>query len=355
MTDSVSPELGQFERAGSSLPTWSLRLPETRTIESKEIDALMRARRRQLSSQMLTPPSSDTSSTTEGEDYAYSDTSSFFDDAPSVSVSATFDIAACLLPTPPDLALISSDGVIFHTHSAQLLSISSNDFNHLILPDQAPYARVDAIVCVPEPSAVLNIVLHTAYQISCEDHQYPLDTLIAAVDAMASYGLFPQVHLRPLIDRILALSPTQPLAVYALASRHDWFALAQPVSSHLLSLRLDSLTDELVRTVAAPYLSKLFLLHIARLGTLKTLLRAPPQLHPCTPECDFAQQKKLTTAWVLAAGYLAWDARADVSPGAIEGALASLGPRISCDLCKLSLEERIKDVIARWSFAQRTI
>ncbi len=215
---------------------------------------------------------------------------------------------------PTDLVLISSDGVVFHVHTGQLLGASTNDFNHLIFPNAARSSIVDTVACVPEPAAVLNIILHSVYEISCTHYHPPLATLIAAVDAMPPYGMSPKVHVQRLLFAIiLGLAPTQPLAVYALASRHDLLSLAQPVSSHLLSYALDSFTGELASTISARYLNKLFLLHVGRLATLKQLLLPAPQLHPCTPECDFGEQKKLARAWVLAAGYLAWEGRAGAS------------------------------------------
>ncbi|EIW62642.1 uncharacterized protein TRAVEDRAFT_34028 [Trametes versicolor FP-101664 SS1] len=287
-----------------------------------------------------------------------SDNDALFDGL-TISVSTTFNKTANLLPIPTDLALISSDGVFFYVHIEQILSVSTNNFNNLIPSHEARpsgievIAILDTVVCVPEPADVLNVVLHSVYKMSCTHYNPPLDTLIAAVNAMPSYGMSPQCHvLPPLFDLILGLAPTQPLAVYALASRHDLFSLAQPVSSHLLSFSLDAFTDDLARTIAGPYLTKLFLLHVGRLDTLKQLLLPAPQLHPCTPQCDFAEQKKLARAWALAAGYLAWDARADTSPGAIESALSSLTPRLSCELCKRTLAARIRDIIARWSSAQ---
>ncbi|KAL1944884.1 hypothetical protein VTO73DRAFT_2504 [Trametes versicolor] len=347
MGDSSFFELSNFNASGSSLGNWQI--PETHTAEPEEAVAAKRAYEQHLPTQ-----SSDLGSPSEGEDYA----NNTFHDAPldSVSVSTTFHAAANLLHTPTDLVLISSDDVVFHVHTAQLLGASTNDFNHLILPSSARSNIVDTVVCVPEPAASLNVLLHSVYELSCTHYNPPLGTLIAAVDAMPAYGMSPQRYvLPPLFDLILALAPTQPLAVYALASRHDLFALAQPVSSHLLSLPLDTFTDDLARTIAGRYLSKLFLLHIGRLDMLKQLLLPAPQLHPCTPECDFVEQKKLARAWALAAGYLAWEARADTTPGAIESALASLAPRLSCDACKRMLAARIRDIVARWSSAERTI
>ncbi|KAL1945781.1 hypothetical protein VTO73DRAFT_1783 [Trametes versicolor] len=353
MGDAFMPEPCDFPSSSSSyLADRSLLPPETSGEESEAIDVFMRGRQpeRHFVSPILTPLSSDIGSVSDCDPHA-SDNDALFDGL-TISVSTTFNKTANLLPIPTDLALISSDGVFFYVHIEQILSVSTNNFNNLIPSHEARPSGIEVVACVYEPATVLNVTLHAAYNMSCAHYKHSLNTLIAAVDAMPSYGMAPKVHVRPLFDLILSLAPTQPLNVYALASRHDLYSLAKPVSSHLLSFRLDTFTDELAATVAASYLSRLFLLHVTRLDALKRLLIPAPQLHPSTSECDFVEQKKLTTAWTLAAGCLAWEARADVSPSILAGALTSLAPHLSCDLCKQALAARIKDVIARWLAVQ---
>lgn len=82
---------------------------------------------------------------------------------------------------------------------------------------------------------------------------------------------------------------------------------------------------------------------------LKRLLYSPPHPHGPTPQCDFAEQKKITRAWALASSYLLWNARPDLSVGAIESALKPLGDAMSCGLCKEALEKRVKEVVVQWA------
>ena len=164
----------------------------------------------------------------------------------------------------------------------------------------------------PEPATVLNVVLHTAYGLSCATYQPTIDILAAAVDAMATYGLPPREHIAPstpLYALILAQAPINPVIAYALAASHDLYSLAVPISSHLLPYPLHTLTDELAEKIGPVYLKRLFFLHLGRLDALRRLLLPPPHPHPSTEDCDFADQKCLTRAWALASAYLAWDAR----------------------------------------------
>ena len=232
-----------------------------------------------------------------------------------VSVSTTFHPAATLLPIPPDIILLSSDGVFFYVHTTQVLSMSHNRFGGLVPPSPAKTKVVDElgpVIALPENATVLNVVLHVVYELSCAHYHPAIDTLIEAVDAMAHYGISPKQHIAPstpLYTLILSQAPMQPIVVYALAAAHDLYDLAVPVSSHLLSFALHSLTDELALRIGPLYMKRLFFLHLGRLDALKRLLLPPPHPHPPTSRCDFTEQKKLTRAWALASAYLAWDAR----------------------------------------------
>lgn len=96
-----------------------------------------------------------------------------------VSVSTTFHPGANLLPNPPDVILLSSDGVFFYVHSTQMLATSDNHFNGLVPPK--PHAtksnlkvrdELGPIIPLPDIASVLNIVLHIVYDLSCA-HYHP--------------------------------------------------------------------------------------------------------------------------------------------------------------------------------------
>ena len=233
----------------------------------------------------------------------------------SVSVSTTFHPRAALLPIPTDLVFLSADGVFFYVHTTQILALSTNHFDDLIPPKPSMSALCDnlgPVVPLPETASVLNIVFHAVYGISCAHYRPAVNTLIAAIDLMAKYGLPTWRYITPstpLYALVLGQAPVQPIAVYAVAAAHGLHDLALPVSSHLLSFALHTLTDDLAVRMGPVYLKRLFFMHLGRLDALKRLLRPTPHPHPPTPDCDFAEQKKLARAWTLASAALAWDAR----------------------------------------------
>ncbi|KIP07701.1 hypothetical protein PHLGIDRAFT_127472 [Phlebiopsis gigantea 11061_1 CR5-6] len=284
-------------------------------------------------------------------------------DEPTIlSVSTTFYPGAGLAPSLPDIVLLSSDTVFFYVHSPVLLRESSNRLNALLPPPEElasqPPDGVGPVVPLPEPSTTLNLVLHTMYGLSCLHYSPSSATLNAGVDALAKYGVDLKQHIRPgtpLFEHLLGQSPAAPLDFYATAGHHNLWELAAAISPHLLHFPLSDLDDDIDNRMGAFYLKKLFFLHLGRVDALKRLLLPAPQGHPATPECDFLEQKKLTRAWALAAAYLTWDARPDLSPTAIELALRPLGDHLSCEICQTSLHERVKQLTVQWSLVKRTI
>ncbi|KAI0730988.1 hypothetical protein C8Q76DRAFT_669740 [Earliella scabrosa] len=278
-----------------------------------------------------------------------------------ISISTTFHTDAGLLPFPPDVILLSSDGVLFYVHRTQILTKSINGFHSRLPRDNLPdvlRSRKPPIVPCSNPAVVLNVVAHVIYDMSCEHYCPTLDTLASAVDAMAMYGISPQLYITPstpLYALILNQAPMNPLLAYTLAAKHDIYALAVPVSTYLLSYPLKKLPEDATQKIGPLYLKRLYFLHLGRLQTFRTLLVDPPHLHPETDKCDFSDQKRLARAWALATAYLAWEARPDTTASAIEGALCPLADYLTCELCKKSLVDRVKQVIVQWSMVKRTI
>lgn len=247
------------------------------------------------------------------ESFASSPADSPPDENALVSVSTTFFPGAQLHSLPPDLVLLSSDSVFFYVHLNLLLCTSDNNFNSLLPPPpKATLGPMGPIVMLPESSAVLNIVLHSIYDISCAHYSPSFESLSAALVFMAAHGISVKQHVArstALYALFLSHAPLYPLELYALAASYDLYDLAVPTSSHLLSFPLASLTDEMADRIGPRYLKRLFFLHFGRTDALKRLLLPPPHPHSPTMSCDFTEQKKLTRAWALASAYLAWDAR----------------------------------------------
>ncbi|KAL0577717.1 hypothetical protein V5O48_004266 [Marasmius crinis-equi] len=269
-----------------------------------------------------------------------------------VSVSTTFYPGANNHTLPPDLALLSSDSVFFYVHLELLLAASNNRFQALLSEDSTKGSWQNMVIHVDEKSPVLNIILHVVYGMSCAHYSPSFETLSDAVNRLPSYGIQPLAHITtssPFHAILLSYAPLRPLDLYTLAAKHDLFDLAASTSPHLLSLSLSTITDEIASDIGPKYLRRLFFLHIGRSDALKRLLLPPPNPHAPTPFCDFTDQKTLTRAWALASAYLAWDARPDLSTSFLESALRPLAEHLSCDLCKQSLNDRIKNVLVQWS------
>jgi hypothetical protein len=288
-----------------------------------------------------------------------------------VSVSTSFFPGAKHHVLPPDLVLLSSDSVLFYVHSHLLSDASENHFCALI-PQAAAKDKANAFfVHVPESSSVLNIILHTVYDLSCAHYSPTFEALATAVRHLPNYGIPPKRSIAPkmpLFTLLLSHAPLFPLDLYALASSFDLYDLAASTSSHLLSLKLSSLTNETVLLMGPIYLKRLFFLHLGRSDALKRALLPLPHPHPPSAACDFTDQKKLKRAWTLASAYLAWDARPgmfpsvklrlfihllkDMSTGMIEAALNPLAENLDCHLCRDSLHARIKDLVIQWSIVK---
>ncbi|KAF7301316.1 hypothetical protein MIND_00696700 [Mycena indigotica] len=281
-------------------------------------------------------------------------------EAPStlVSVSTTFFPTAQHRPHPPDLILLSKDAVYFYVHSDILAEASENNFRAMLPAVVTSDDDEPPIINVPEPSVVLNVILHAAYEISSAHYQPPFETLATAVDAMITYGMNPgsKIHpSTPLFSLLLSHAPLFPLQLYSLAAHYELEDLAVPTSAHLLAFPLSRLTDQDVERIGAKYLKRLFFLHYGRNEALKRVLGTPPHPHPPTNTCDFPAQKGLGRAWALAVAYLVWDVRPDMSTQTLESALRPLSEHLICDLCKTALNDRIKSTILQWSIVKRTI
>ena len=225
-----------------------------------------------------------------------------------VSVSTTFFPGSQHLATPSDTVLLTTDNVFFYVDSHLLLAASENRFRELLPTSRQPSNAIP----VPENSIVLNILLHSIYDMSCVHYSPSFAAIITAVNRLPVYGFSPKKYITPsthLYSSLLSHAPLYPLELYALAASHDLYDLAVSTSSHLLSFPLASLTDEMAQHIGPIYLKRLFFLHFGRSDALKRVLLPPPHPHPPTTFCDFAEQKKLTRAWALASAYLAWDAR----------------------------------------------
>ena len=211
---------------------------------------------------------------------------------------------------------------------------------------------IDPIISLPEPSTVLNILLHTVYGLSCTHYSPSLSDLSFAISILPKYGLPVSTHLAPsapLTSTLLTHARTSPLEVYTLAASLDLSHIATSASLYLVSFPLSSLTDEYALQMGPVYLKRLFFLHLGRTDALKRLLLAPPRPHQPILGCDYVEQKRVTRAWALASAYLMLDGRPDMSVNAVEATLGPLADKVGCEGCKAALVERVREVVMQWS------
>ncbi|KAI0633795.1 hypothetical protein C8Q77DRAFT_1209730, partial [Trametes polyzona] len=284
----------------------------------------------------------------------------------SVMFTPAFQIDGIL----PDLVLLSSDNVTFHTHRQRLLAASNNAFGGLLAQQQASLR-------VPQSSAVLNVVLHLIYGMSCVHFQPALETTEAAIDALVAYGVTREdlAGSRPLHQLILSYAPYRPIEAYALAAHHNLEDTAVAVSAHLLAYDVSKLSDELTVKMGSVYFSRLYNLQRARLAALRNIVLRPPATHPLTPICNEEIQRELARAWAFASAEIVWNALPSKDPldtllsplvslsypytmtvrhystsiGALQSAFTSAGSAISCPDCQAMLRNRIAEVTNEWS------
>ncbi|KAK0199985.1 hypothetical protein DFS33DRAFT_1268073 [Desarmillaria ectypa] len=248
----------------------------------------------------------------------------------------------------PDTRLVSSDLVLFLVHRHMLIDATTNRFDAL-LDSLGPFTTV------PETSGFLNIILHAIYGLPCSQFQPTVDTLMTAVCLLPKYGLEPKKYIQPsspLFNDIRHQMPLSPLMTYVVASNYELEELAVMTSAHLLSLDISTMGDDIVEFINPVYLKRIFDLQQRRVNTLKRLFAVPPNPHPAMPHCDFIAQKSLTRAWDLYTARLLWDARADMTVGAIERTYRTLDDHVACFDCKCALREHVKGIVIEWSEQQ---
>ncbi|KAH9842441.1 uncharacterized protein C8Q71DRAFT_853000 [Rhodofomes roseus] len=276
-----------------------------------------------------------------------------------VSVSYAFHPYTSFDDLAPDLVFVSKDQVFFYVHCQKVLAASDNGFA-MLLPSSFELSLGDqpAIVVVPEPADVLNILLHAIYGLSALEYRPSFEIVSTTLDALPRYGLAEKRFASagtPLYDLVVACAPLHPIDTYALAATHDLADAATATSAHLLAFQLATLSDEISTRIGAVYLRKLFFLHLGRIEALKHLLLQPPNTHTETLECSATQQRSLTRAWALAIAHVMWDAEPNLSTHLLQAALLPLHKELTCPKCQLALRDRIARLTIDWASVKRTI
>ncbi|RPD78303.1 hypothetical protein L226DRAFT_456627, partial [Lentinus tigrinus ALCF2SS1-7] len=255
----------------------------------------------------------------------------------------------------PDSIIVSVNHVYFYIHRHRIVNASSNGFDGLFYDVEHVYGGSLPTIFCPEVGDTLNIVLHMIYNMSSL-HYYPaLQTVDAALTAMRKYGIPIEPYAAPqhqLYQLLLSHAPYHPIETYALAASHRLEEVAVVASGHLLSFDMTQLTDELVTKMGAIYLKRLVLLHQERMTALRHILLQAPRTHSPTASCRNYQQNQVVREWALSTAQLAWDATPSISANALRLHLEQIGEKISCEVCRQMLVERIHNVVRSWSLVK---
>ncbi|KAI0644390.1 hypothetical protein C8Q79DRAFT_768792 [Trametes meyenii] len=270
---------------------------------------------------------------------------------PTDSTSSTFDSGFTANGVIPDLVVSSLDRVQFHVHRQWLLYASNNGFCG-ILNDPI------TTTTLTESAAVLDILFHTVYGLSCLHHQPALESAKGALMAMNKYGLsiphFASPSL-PLYQLILSYAAHHPIEAYVLASHYALEALAVPISAHLLAYDLSKMSDALVVEMGPIYFSRLYNLQRSRLAMLRDIVLRPPAAHAATRECGEERQQELTRAWAMASAEIVWSALPNTSTHALNSSFVNASTAVTCPECLEVLHRRLEEVTKERSAVRRTI
>lgn len=243
-----------------------------------------------------------------------------------ISISHRFSFNASLDPLTPNIILASCDDVYFVVHRHRLIAATSNGFAGLLSSADPHTDPADSSITfvLPEPGEVLNVLLHSLYDLLCDPYAPSLNCLERSLQAMQKYGFLPLQQFltrgRQLYNTFLNHAPIRPLETYSLSAAYDLEDLTVDSSAYTLHLKLHiSLTPPLVQQMGSSYLNMLYKLHNIRMDILKGLLNQPIFPHVAKPHCSAGERKVVDRAYRLACAQVFYDATPGelVSPSAL--------------------------------------
>jgi hypothetical protein len=173
----------------------------------------------------------------------------------------------------PDAILCSSDRMCFYTHTALLLSASSNNFGGLIHNNSPGSPGNPIVLSLASSSEVLDISLRVIYLIEFPSALPPISTFESAIRFLNQYGITPVSEwIAPashIFSALISLVPQYALDLYALAAEYEIEPLAAHASSFLLELSWNSIPEETAERIGGLYMKRLGNLQISRTNTLK--------------------------------------------------------------------------------------
>lgn len=246
------------------------------------------------------------------------------------------------------------DSVLFYINSDELASVSSTAF----FAQMRVHSHLNGVIDIPDNADVLSTILCVLYDVPCGGRSPALNDLEKAIDRMTTHGVIPKAHILPsthIHALLLSHASENPLVLYSLAAHHGLDDLATSTSAHLLSWSLRDITDDNSKRMGPIYLRRLMNLQMQRTELLKRLLMQPPDAHQPIRVCGYAEQKKVSDGWMMVAAPLVWSARPEFPTDAIQMAFSVLEDGLICEMCRICLDVRVKDILLQWSSAKKTI
>lgn len=185
-----------------------------------------------------------------------------------------------------------------------------NGFDSLITGKVYKMTSLGRMLKLPEPSVVLNVVLHTMYGISCEPYRPNKDALVSAIGVLAKYGVSLKLRVAsgmPLYSLILDVVPDHAIDFYIVAAEHDLHNIALIASTYLGTFPVAQLSEEQTQRIGPRYLKKLIVMLEERDDMVRRLIRMPPGPHPALPSCG--EGELLAESWTrtLSTMNVAWN------------------------------------------------
>lgn len=208
-----------------------------------------------------------------------------------------------------DIAILSTDNVLFYAHSCMIPAGIKTNFNSVSNNPSELKGTMKSVPIfgLPEPSDVINVVLHALYNKSCAEFDLSDTTLARVVEFLATNHVPLDTLLSPatyLHQLFLERARNSPLLFYSLAAKHDLYNLASPISSLLLAHSVMDISDDYAQMMGPRYLKRLIMLHCHRMQELKRLLALPPSTHDGTKSCTVEQQQAMVRAWAFTSAHI---------------------------------------------------
>ncbi|KAI0093014.1 hypothetical protein BDY19DRAFT_402627 [Irpex rosettiformis] len=276
-----------------------------------------------------------------------------------VQISDTFNLNTNHDSIPPNTIILSIDNTVFAVHHHRLLACSINNFGGYLQSNNLPSRENFISFLVSEPSDVLNVLLHTIYNIPCDVYSPSLSSISSSLSTFDKYGLVPFERFlskgTPLFTTILNRAVVDPIETYALAASYALEDLAVAASAYTLHVKLHTLCPDIVDKMGTRYMQRLYNLHGSRMDKLRELLDRKLYPHVATPTCSVEKRQVVSRALNLAGKQVMYDASPAMTRSGIENVMRGVADSVACADCREAAHKHIKEISTQWMIFERTI